>query len=106
MVFLYGALAALYLSAVTLAFARYLLAFAIERLEIVTADGPAFPVRVHISTGRKLRHYLGFAVLILVTFGGFGMAVAAYLPHAFIRLLRDARAPAANPSPDSARPAD
>ena len=101
-VFFYGALAAVYLSAVTLGFARYLLAFAIERLEIITADGPAVPVTVHTSTGRKLRHYLGFAVLVLVTFGGFGMVVAAYLPHAFIRLLREARAPAANPSPTAA----
>ena len=104
-VFLYGALAALYLSAVTLAFARYLLAFAIERLEIVTAEGPAVPVRVHTSTGRKVGHYLGFALLVLVTFGGGGMVIVVYLPHAFIRLLRDASAPAADPSPDAAEPA-
>ena len=91
MVLLYGALASVYLSAVTLGFARHLLAFAMERLEIVTDAGAAVPVTVHTGTGRKLGHYLGFAVLVLVTFGGFGMAVAAYLPHAFIGLLRSAR---------------
>ena len=91
MVLLYGALAAVYLSAMTLGFARYLLAFAIERLEIVTDAGRSVPVTVHTGTGRKLAHYLGFAVLVLVTFGGFGMAVAAYLPHAFMGLLRSAR---------------
>ncbi len=98
MILLYGVAAAVYLSVVTLAFTRYLLACAIDRLEIVIGPDHAVPVTVHAGTGRRLRHYLGFAVLVLVTFGGFGMVAAAYLPHALIGLLRSARAPAASPA--------
>ena len=59
---LYGNLAVVYPPAVTLGFARYLLAFAVERLNIVTGPGPAVPVAVHTSTGQKFGHYLGLAV--------------------------------------------
>ena len=60
-VYLYGNLAVVYLPAVTPGFARYLLAFAVERLKIVTGPGPAVPVAVHTSTGQKFGHLRALA---------------------------------------------